>query len=170
LSDDSPYRDRSQPPLVPMNNSEVVSFDVLRALNGASPARRWLVVGAVVAAFAAIGLLTFAATSTSSAGVHVPARTPTQALAYLCAQYQSAKKSYSKASATEDYSTGSATRATFERKLKALLQSAIAVRSRSLSRFESDVTDLASFLSTYAAVGGQGAADLGRVCARSAPR
>ena len=148
-----------------MSNSEVVSFDVLRALNGASTACRWLVVGAVVAAFAAISLFTFAATSTSSAGVHVPAGTPKQALAYLCAQYQSAKKSYSKASATEDYSTGSATRATFDRKLTALLQSSVAVRSSSLFRFESDVDDLKYFLSTYGAIGGQGAADLGRLCA-----
>ena len=166
MADDSLYGDRPQPPLVPMNNSEVISFDVLRGLNGASPARRWLVVGAVLAAFAAISLFTFAATSTSSAGIHGPARTPKQALAYLCSQYQSAKKSYAKASATEDYATGAATRARFDGELTALLQSSLAVRSSSLFRFETDITDLKSFLSDSGAIGGPGAADLGRICAR----
>src|SRR5262249_53103854 len=82
---DDPRSREPQSPLVPMNNSEVVSFDVLRGLDGISGTRRWLIVGAVAATLVAIGLFTFAATAGSGAGVDLRGRTPAQALAYLCA-------------------------------------------------------------------------------------
>jgi hypothetical protein len=89
VADDPLYGDRPKPPIVPMTNSEVITFDVIRGLDGASPARRWLVLGGVTAAFALIGVLTRLATSTSSvARVRVRAETPRQTLSYLCAQYR----------------------------------------------------------------------------------
>src|SRR5262249_33698018 len=114
----------------------------------------------------AIGLLAFAATSTSSAGVHVRARTPRQALTYLCAQYRTAEDAYTGASSTEDYSTGGATRAAFERKLVALASPDITVESPSISRFEQDVAFTESFLEENGALGGPSLADLRLVCAR----
>jgi hypothetical protein len=147
-----------------MSNSEVISFDVLRGLDGASPARRWFVLGAIVAAFAAIGLLTYAAVSPSSvSGVRVRAKTPGQALTILCADFRSAERSYLSASANEDYATP-ATRGTFEHELVALAFPDTVFRSPAMRRFEQDAVFLENFLSENRVIGGPSLADLHSLC------
>lgn len=166
MTDDPLYGDRPKPPLVPMNNSEVILFDTIRGLDGASTARRSLVLGGVAVALALVGVLSLYATSTSSAaGVRVRAHTPQQALSYLCSQYRSAETSYSRASAGETYATGEKTRAAFEHKLAALANPVVAFHSSSIVRFTRDVSAIGEQLSTDGDIGGPSTSDLHGLCA-----
>ena len=88
MADDTFYGDRPKPPLVPMNNAEVVDFDVIRGLDGAPPGRRWPIVSGVALLLLVIPLIALlvagsggATHTTQITGV----RTSRQLLATLCA-------------------------------------------------------------------------------------
>ena len=97
MADDPLYGDRPKPPLVPMNNAEVIYFDVIRGLDGASPRRRGLVVAGVAIVLLLIPLLTtFFGGSPTVTHVH----SPRQLLRELCSELRSAETAFTGGSMT----------------------------------------------------------------------
>jgi hypothetical protein len=69
VTDDPLAGDRDWPPIVPMNNDEVIEFDGIRALMRMSPRRRRLVLGVILAASAIVWLVEISATPANLAPV-----------------------------------------------------------------------------------------------------
>ncbi len=150
MTDDPLYGDRPKPPLVPMNNEEVVAFDLVRTATTGSPLRRrWPLVVVIVLLLGLVALLVLRGEGSRVRGVN----TPQQVLSYLCSHYGAAERTFT---------SGQATAAEFKRKLDDL--PTVTFASASLTRFEMDVQAVGDQVSTYGDIGGATASDLHQLC------
>jgi hypothetical protein len=161
VADDPLRGDGPQPPLVPMNNAEVVDFDVIRGLDGAPPRRRWLVVGVVAIALMFVPLLAalYAGSGTRTHVTHVTdVHTPHQLLRMLCSELRSAEAGYT---------GGSITRHALEQRLAAIAGTTWApdLDSDAAGQFLLDVGDQQTRLVDDGYFGGTSLDDAHHLCA-----
>jgi hypothetical protein len=156
MANDPLYGDRPKPPLVPMSNEQVIGFDAIEGLQGASTVRRGLVIGGIALGFAVIALVTLGLTSSGNHTKVQRADTPHQALVVICHDFTARERSYT---------THALDKAAFTSRLASLQGTEVAFDSPSIERFERDLASVADQLRTYDTIAGPALDDLRHVCA-----
>jgi hypothetical protein len=103
VTDDPLSGDSEQPPIVPMNDAEVVEFDELRAIMRMSPRRRRLVLGGILAASLLVLLVEIYPTSSRSSNASALRAAEHRSLVSDCSRLRADEKAYANGTLTQEF-------------------------------------------------------------------
>jgi hypothetical protein len=157
VTDDPLFGEGDEPPIVPMNNAEVVEFDALRGIMRMSPRRRRLVLGGILAASLLVVLVAIFTTSSTPPRTETVAAAEHEALVSDCSRLRADEKAYASGTLTQEF---------FDRDLFAMM-STPANLAPVPPRLENDLETIENTLVNSDAPAGPALNDAHRLCATS---